>query len=432
MNGDRQDTFPAGQLWACFRNGPFTRYLAGSAASLTGSWMQVMAQGWVMTTLTTSAFMLGLVNFATGIPMLLLALKAGVLADRMDKRYILLVAQVLQIGCALFVGWLVASGQVQVWHIIAVAFFLGLVFAFEMPAINALVPELVNREQIATAITLDRSVFHGTRLIGPAVAGYVVAHWGEANAFFVNAFSYLALIAALLTIRLPPRSAAVKEAVARGGIREGLRYAQSDLPTLAMMGLMALSTLVVFPVLVVMLPIYARHTLELPPDRMGWLMGLTALGSFTGAVGLLAIPMRHRRRVFFTMVIGVGGSLVGLAFAPGFWWAVPPLILLALCVSTLVGLAHIIIQERAPSQLRGRICAIAGLCFFGLMPFASLALPAIADLLGLRSALAVGACVYVVAGLPIVLARSSRTWDVPRPVAPPATPRSAPPPTEDW
>jgi MFS family permease len=432
MSGDRQDTVPVGQLSAVLRNGPFLRYLAGSAASLTGSWMQVMAQGWVMTTLTTSALMLGLVNFATGLPMLLLALKAGVLADRMDKRNILLAAQVLQIACALLVGWLVATGQVRVWHIVAVAFFLGLVFAFEMPAINALVPELVNREQIATGITLDRAVFHGTRLIGPAVAGYVVAHWGEATAFFVNAFSYLGLIAALLTIRLPQRSAALKEAVARGGIREGLSYARSDAPTLAMMALMALSTVVVFPVLVVLLPIYARHTLGLSPDLMGWLMGLTALGSFTGAVGLLAIPLRHRRLVFLVMVVGAGASLVGLAFAPGFWWAVPSLILLALCVSTLVGLAHIVIQERAPGELRGRISAIAGLCFFGLMPLASLALPGLADLLGLRIALGLGACVYIAVGLPIVLARGSRGWDIPRPVPPLAEPRTAPPLVENW
>ena len=118
---------------------------------MTGSWMQMMAQGWVMTTLTTSAVMLGLVNFATSIPMLVLALKGGVLADRLNKRNILLMAQVAQIGFALLVGWLVASQRVQVWHIIAVAFLLGIVFAFEMPAVNALVPELVRREQIPSA-----------------------------------------------------------------------------------------------------------------------------------------------------------------------------------------------------------------------------------------------------------------------------------------
>jgi len=420
------------RLWGCFRHGPFARYMAGEAVSMTGTWMQVMAQGWVMTTLTTSAVMLGLVNFATGVPMLILALTGGVLADRLNKRNILLAAQVLQIGFALLVGWLVATGQVRVWHIISVAFLLGIVFAFEMPAVNALVPELVRCDQIATAIAIDRSVFHGTRLIGPAVAGYVVAKWGEATAFFVNSFSFLALIIALLSIRLPPRPPPKPNEPGRGGIREGMIYVRSDHPTLSMLAIMALSTLFVFPVLVVMMPLYARHLLGLEADRMGWLMGLTALGSFTGALGLLAIPQKYRRPVFLTMVLGVGTGLAGLSFAQGFGGAVASLITLALCVSCLVGLAHTVIQERAPGEMRGRVSAIAGLSFFGLMPFASLGMTALADLIGMRLSLTLGALAYVLTGFPVLLARNEGLWGslpIPQPEPPAPTP---PPPTESW
>jgi MFS family permease len=404
--------------------------MAGEAVSMTGTWMQVMAQGWVMTTLTTSAVMLGLVNFATGIPMLILALTGGVLADRLNKRNILLAAQVVQIGFALLVGWLVATGQVRVWHIIAVAFLLGIVFAFEMPAVNALVPELVQREQISTAIAIDRSVFHGTRLIGPAMAGYVVAKWGEATAFFVNAFSFLALIIALLSIRLPPRPLSRSDRPGSGGIGEGMTYVRSDRPTLAMLAIMALSTLFVFPVLVVMMPLYARHLLGLDADRMGWLMGLTALGSFTGALGLLAIPYRYRRPVFVAMVTGVGTGLVGLSLAEDFGFAVAALITLALCVSCLVGLAHTVIQERAPGEMRGRVSAIAGLSFFGLMPFASLGMTAVADGIGMRQALALGGLAYVTAGLPVLLGRNEGLWEPPPAPGPAAPP--PPPPTETW
>jgi MFS family permease len=420
------------RLWGCFRHGPFARYMAGEAVSMTGTWMQVMAQGWVMTTLTTSAVMLGLVNFATGIPMLILALTGGVLADRLNKRNILLAAQVLQIVFALLVGWLVATEQVRIWHIISVAFLLGIVFAFEMPAVNALVPELVRREQIATAIAIDRSVFHGTRLIGPAMAGYVVAKWGEATAFFVNSFSFLALIAALLSIRLPPRKPPKADEPGRGGIREGMNYVRSNRPTLAMLAIMALSTLFVFPVLVVMMPLYARHLLGLEADRMGWLMGLTALGSFTGALGLLAIPFQYRRPVFLTMVLGVGTGLTGLSLAQDFSWAVASLITLALCVSCLVGLAHTVIQERAPGEMRGRVSAIAGLSFFGLMPFASLGMTALADAIGMRYSLALGALAYVLVGLPVLLGRNEGLWEPP--VTPPPEPPTPtqPPPTESW
>lgn len=420
------------RLWGCFRHGPFSRYMAGEAVSMTGSWMQVMAQGWVMTTLTSSAVMLGLVNFATGIPMLILALKGGVLADRMNKRNILLIAQVLQIGLALLVGWLVATGQVRVGHIIAVAFLLGVVFAFEMPAVNALVPELVRREQIATAIAIDRAVFHGTRLVGPALAGYVVAKWGEATAFYVNAGSFLALMAALLSIRLPPRDPPKTDQPGQGGIREGMAYVRSDRPTLVMLIVMALSTVFVFPVLVVMMPLYARHLLGLGADRMGWLMGLTALGSFTGALGLLAIPLRFRRPVFLTMVVGVGTGLVGLSLARDFGWAVASLIVLALCVSCLVGLAHTVIQERAPGGMRGRVSAIAGLSFFGLMPFASLGMTSLADGIGLRLSLVLGAAAYVLAGLPVLLARNEGLWNPASGLQAESISRSPPPPTESW
>src|ERR1043166_9064684 len=160
--------------------------------------MQMMAQSWVMSGLTSKAILLGLVNFAAGLPALILAPIAGSLADRLDKRKILVATQIAQIIFAVALGFLVMSGQIRVWHIILFALLLGIAFSYEMPAISALVPELVKRNEIAAAVALDRSVFHGSRLIGPSLAGYFVAWWGAASAFFVNAFSFLALIVALM------------------------------------------------------------------------------------------------------------------------------------------------------------------------------------------------------------------------------------------
>ena len=146
-----------------------------------------MAQGWVMSGLTNRGFFLGLAAAAAGVPTILLAMKGGEAADRYDKRKILIWTQVVQIGLALTLGFLVFTGRIQIWHVIVLALCLGTCIAFEMPAINALVPELVKREQIATAIALDRSVFHGSRLVGPSLAGLFVGWWGAASAFFVNA-----------------------------------------------------------------------------------------------------------------------------------------------------------------------------------------------------------------------------------------------------
>jgi MFS family permease len=266
------------------------------------------------------------------------------------------------------------------------------------------------------------------------LAGYVVAKWGESTAFFINAFTFVGMIVALLTIQLPRRLIPEDGAVGRGGIREGMAYVRSDRPTLSMLALMASSTVFVFPVLVVMLPLYARHLLGLEADRMGWLMGLTALGSFAGAIGLLAVPRHYRRRVFLGTVLGVATGLWGLSLAPTFGWAVPALILVALGVSILVGLAHTVVQERAPGELRGRVSAIAGLSFFGLMPFASLGLTSIADLLGMRSSLALGAVAFALIGVPIVLSRSAHYWEVPVEVPQAEVPAPSPhsPPTESW
>ena len=168
---NQETTSKSQSVRAVFRNGQFTRYMTGETISMTGTWMQMMAQAWVMTTLTDKAAMLGMVTFASSIPIVALSLIGGTFADRHDKRAILLVTQVVQIGFAILVGRLVATGQIHIWHILVVAFFLGISTAFEMPSAAALVPELVGKENIAAAIAVDRSVFHGTRLVGPALAG---------------------------------------------------------------------------------------------------------------------------------------------------------------------------------------------------------------------------------------------------------------------
>src|SRR5882762_6273429 len=165
------------------RPGAFRRYIIGSAISDTGTWMQVMTQGWVMATLTSSAFMLGLVNLCAGLPMLLLTMVGGAAADRFDKRKILLITQYIQIGIAISIGLLIWTGKVAIWQIFIFAAIQGVSNSFEMPALSALVPELVKREEIQAAISLDRSVFHGSRVVGPAVGGVLVSAWGFASAF---------------------------------------------------------------------------------------------------------------------------------------------------------------------------------------------------------------------------------------------------------
>jgi MFS family permease len=385
-----------------FRNGSFTRYVTGEAISMTGTWMQSMAQGWVMATLTDKAVMLGMVNFAMGIPMFALSLIGGTLADRYSKRNILLLTQVAQIICAVTLGLLVATGHIRIWHIIGIAFVLGISAAFEMPSASALIPELVGKEQIAAAIGVDRAIFHGTRLIGPALGGYAMALWGTSSAFYANALSFVALIVALFTIRPHPSMVTGDDPKRRGGIKEGFAYVKSDKPTLAMIALLASTVVCVFPCFTVMMPLYAKNVLHLGPDKLGVLMGLSAIGGLTGALGLTGIPRHHRRRFLFGAVTAVVLALTSLGFARRFEIAVGSLIVLGLGVSTLGGLTQTIVQERAPHPMRGRVSAIVGMSFFGLMPFAGLGITSVADGIGMRNALFVAAGCYLCLAIPVV------------------------------
>ena len=159
---------------ALLKPGPFRRYIIGSFISDSGTWMQMMAQGYVMSTLTDKALWLGLVNLCAGLPMLLLTMVGGAAADRFDKRKILLTTQYVQITLAIGIGLLVMSGKIAIWQIFIFAAILGVSNSFEMPTLSALVPELVGREQIQNGISLDRSVFHGSRVFGPAIGGLLI------------------------------------------------------------------------------------------------------------------------------------------------------------------------------------------------------------------------------------------------------------------
>src|SRR5438128_4881743 len=222
MNSDAPAS--RGKMLALLRPGPFRRYIIGSAISDTGTWMQVMAQGWVMTTLTTSALMLGVVNLCSGLPMLALTMVGGSTADRFDKRKILLITQYLQIGIAVSVGLLIWSGHIAIWQVFIFAAIQGVSNSFEMPTLSALVPELVERDEIQSAISLDRSVFHGSRMVGFSLAGILIKAWGMASAFFVNALSFVALIIAILSLPPRRRGSAEEEEKRASGIKEGFRY----------------------------------------------------------------------------------------------------------------------------------------------------------------------------------------------------------------
>src|SRR5437763_4090800 len=386
------------------RAGPFRRYIIGSAISDTGTWMQVMAQGWVMTTLTTSALMLGVVNLCSGLPMLALTMIGGSAADRFDKRKILLITQYVQIGTAISIGLLIWSGRIAIWQVFVFAAIQGISNSFEMPTLFALVPELVGREQIQPAISLDRSVFHGSRMIGFSLAGLAIKAWGMASAFFVNALSFVALIIAILS--LPPRrkGTAEEEEKRASGIKDGFRYVIQDKPSLAMIMLIATQSLCIFPIITVMMPLYGRLVLLLGVDRVWLLMGASAVGSVGGSLFLIGLPREKRVPIMLLNAVAVTSASFGLSRAPAFYFATALMIVNSLGLAMNFALCSTIVQERAPDYLRGRVSAVFMLSFVGLMPLAGLGVTSLSDSLGMRNALAIAAVIYGAISL-VVLAR---------------------------
>lgn len=379
---------------ALLRPGAFRRYLIGTCISDTGTWMQIMAQGWVMSTLTNKAIMLGMVNFAAGLPMIFLTMFGGSVADRFDKRRILIWTQEVQIALALTIGFLIFSGRIQIWHIITVAGVLGIAFAFEHPALSALVPELVKREEIAAAVALDRAVFHSSRLVGPSVAGIVVGIWGAATAFFANAFTFIAFIIALVSLPPRPLGSEEEEEKRASGIKDGFRYVRADKPSLAMVGMIASMTIFIFPTVSVMMPLYVRDVLHFGPAYLGYLMAASAAGSVVGAVALVSIPRPRRLLGMLVSALSVSISVYALSRVNAFTFAAASLVVISFGLSLIFGLSNTIVQERAPAYLRGRVSAVMGLSFFGLMPVAGLGITSLADAIGMRTALAVSAIGY--------------------------------------
>jgi len=340
----------------------------------------------------------------------------GSVADRFDTRKILIATPIAQMFLAIGLGWHGLTYFFQLCQMLIFAALLGISIAFEMPAISALVPELVRRDEIAAAVAMDRSVFHGSRLVGPSLAGLFVGWWGTASAFFVNAFSFLALIIALISLPKRTKGTAEEEEQRRSGIMDGFRYVRSDRTILSMIALIALTTIFVFPTISVMLPLYVRNILHLGPRELGWLMAVSGTGAFSGSLGLLTIAREKRLKFMSGNVLAIALGIFLMSRSHSFLLTAGAMGMLAIALSMNFGLANTIVQEHAPSELRGRVSAVFGLSFFGLMPIAGLVVTGFSDLVGMRTALAVASIVYGVAAFSVLSLAGRHVCD--RPISP--------------
>jgi len=382
---------------------PFRLYWAGQAVSLTGTWMQVMAQGWVITSLSADAWTLGAFNLAGSIPMLLLGVRGGELADRLDKKTILLWSQAAMMALAFAFAGLLYSGALQLWHVFAFGLVVSVVEAFEFPASQGMAPELVDPPDIPQAVAMMQTIFQAGRLVGPALAGFLIARWGEASAFVANGLSFLAVIVSLLLIRRgqAPRAPQAHDK-ASGKFALGFAYVRGDAITRALLGLLTLCVVLVFPTLV-MMPFYARHVLQVDAVGQGELLSVSGLGALVGSLILLRASSAAWRQRLWVSVVGVALCMALMAVAPDVRTASVAVCGLSLAIALLMGSVNQTVQARVPAELRGRVSALFGMVFTSVLPFAALALTALADVVGMRQLTGVSAGAFVVASVVLLL-----------------------------
>jgi|SRR5271157_1020352 len=394
------------------RNREFALFWSGQAISQTGTWMQQFAQGWVVATLASSAFALASVNLAASIPILFLTPFGGVAADRMDRRRILLFTQTVLAVLAIVLGVLIQAGHLRLWEVWLVALLLGAATAYDLPAYQAFYPQLVEREDLRQAIALNQATFHGSRIIGPAIASWLVARWGTAAAFYANGASFLAVIGSLLLIR--PASAAGRTGHTRLSMAEGVRYVREHPHVVALLGLTAMTTMLVFPNAATLMPFYAKHVLQVGPGGLGIMMAASGTGAFLGAMFLLALPRRFRIAWITTALVVIALALCGLAQSRYLPLSVTAVAILSFGISSTLGVASTIVQESVPDALRGRVMSLYSLAFTGVAPFAALAVAWLADVIGMRRELQLAAVLFGICGVLLIpmLRKSRREWSV--------------------
>ncbi len=371
-----------------YRN--FRLFFTGQLISLVGTWMQSVALSWLVYRLTGQATLLGLVAFATQFPIFLLGSFGGVLADRVDPRRLLVITQTLQTLQAFLMAWLTLSGRIQPWMILVLAVGLGVVNAFDLPARQVLVASTVDREDLPNAIALNSSIFHGSRVVGPAVAGLLVMAIGEGWCFLLNGASFFAAIAGLLMMRLPAWETRNDHPPVLDHIMEGVRFVRGNRPVALLLFLLGLVCLMGMPYTVLM-PIFADAILHGGPRALGLLMGASGVGAFLGSVALAGRKdLAGLERIAYLGAGATGIALACFAFSRSF-----PLSMVLIVPVGMAMVAHMtsnntLVQMLVPDKMRGRVMAFHAMVFTVAMPVGSLLEGVLANHIGAPATVALG------------------------------------------
>ena len=381
------------------RHRNYRLFFMGQLVSLVGTWMQIVAQSWLIYRLTGSAELLGLMGFASQGPVLLLASVGGVIADRYDRHRILLATQTASMVLAFALAGLALAGVVRVWEVYCLAALLGTANAFDIPARQSFVVEMVGRDDLSNAIALNSSIFNGARLVGPAIAGALIAVVGEGWCFAVNGLSFLAVIAGLLAMRhqVVPRQPGDGSVVSQ--VRQGMGFVAGHAPIRTLILLVGVSSLMGMSYTVLM-PIFADRILGGGPTALGTLMSASGLGALAAA---LMLAGRGRAQGLGHWVargsIGFGCALILFGMSRWFWSSAVLLTCAGFAFMSQMAASNTLVQTMVPDEYRGRTMALYSMMFMGMGPLGALLAGSLAERIGAPLTVSLGGGVCMLAGL---------------------------------
>ena len=388
------------KTFSAFKHRNFRLYFSGQLISFTGTWMTTTAQGWLVYQLTGSKALLGVVAAAASAPMLFFATWGGWVADRYSKRSVIVATQICSMFLSLAMAALVWTKAVQPWQIIALAVLGGVTMAFDMPARQSFVIEMTSREDLMNAISLNSSAFNCARIVGPSIAGLLMAHVGIAMCFFIDGLSFIPVIVGLLLMRLPDRTAQLDtEAGPLGQALEGFRYVWGHRRVLTILSLFTVVGIFGWSYSV-LLPAFAHDILHLGANGYGLLMAGSGIGALAGA-----LTVASAGHILPTRTMALGGvwifslTLILFAFNKNLYLGVVLLAVVAFGIVLYFSTSNTVLQSIVPDEMRGRVMGIWALIFGGMIPLGSLEAGVMADFIGTPATMAIGAFICALAAL---------------------------------
>ncbi len=381
------------------RHRNYRLFFCGQIISLIGTWMQSIAQAWLVYRLTKSSLLLGLVGFSGQIPVFLFAPLGGLFADRHSRHRTVIATQTASMLLAFILAALTLLGHIRVWEIMLLASLLGVVNAFDIPARQAFIIEMVVPEDLINAIALNSAMFNGARILGPAIAGITVAAIGEGWCFFSNGVSYMAVIVGLLLMTVTPRARSPRRASGLESILEGFRFVAHTGPIRALLLLLGLVSLTGMPYAVLM-PIFADKILHSDARGLGLLMGSTGVGALAAT---LVMARRREVRGLGRWILyassGFGSSLILFSFSRSLPLSITLLLPAGFCMLIQMASSNTLIQTMVPDALRGRVMSVYSMMFMGMAPFGALLAGAIAHRIGAPLTVALGGAACIAGSL---------------------------------